>query len=117
MIAVRKLKDLFAFFSNHHVLGIPLDWPVRFVLIGGLYILLQTKLSAKRSCAICLAVLLLKETFDVFAVRSFSWARLPDWGDAADIAVGLAGIACAILVVRLRRGKARGDRVKQLDAQ
>ena len=101
--AVRKIKNVFASFSHHHVLGIPLDWPLRFVLLGGLYLILHSRLGRWRTALFCVAVLLAKELFDIIAVRDLFHPKPPDRGDLADILSGLAGIASGALIVCIRR--------------
>jgi hypothetical protein len=100
---IHKIKGIFAFFRHHFLFGIPLDLPFRFVLLGTGYLLLQRKFSRGRSASICITVLLLKETFDLFAVQRFPWPKPPDWGDLADVVSGLAGIGVAEIILRLRR--------------
>lgn len=101
--AIHKVKEIFAFFAHHYLFGIPLDLPLRFVVLGGAYLLLQRKFSRKRSAAVCITVLLLKEIFDLFVVRRFPWPKPPNWGDLADVVSGLAGIGVAELILRFRR--------------
>ena len=100
---MHKIKEVFAFFTHHYLFGIPLDLPFRFVVLGAGYLLLQRKFSRRGSAAICITVLLFKETFDLFAVQRFPWPKPPDWSDLADVVSGLAGIGFAELILRLRR--------------
>ena len=96
--AVPAVKNVEALFSQHTLWGMPLDWPLRFVVLGGLYLILQRRLSRRRSAVVCIAVLLLKEAFDCFAVLQPWHPRPPDLGDLADVASGLLGLVCAELV-------------------
>jgi len=101
--AIQRIKAMFAFFNYHSVLGIPLDWPLRFVLLGGLYLALQSRLGRRRTAFLCVALLLAKALFDILAIRDWSHPKPPNRGDLADILSGLAGIAAAEMIVRLRR--------------
>ncbi|MFA5865307.1 MAG: hypothetical protein WC975_11550 [Phycisphaerae bacterium] len=103
ILVAHKIKNLFAFLTHHYLFGIPLDLPFRFVLLGAGYLLLQRKFSRGRSAAICITVLLIKETFDLFAVQRFPWPKPPNLGDLADVVSGLAGIGVAEIILRLRR--------------
>lgn len=100
---VRALRSVFAWFSEHTLLGVPLDWPVRFILIAGLYLFLRIRFSTRIAATLSLGLLLGKEFFDVFAHRDLLLPRSPDWGDAADIASGLVGLAAAFLIDRRHR--------------
>lgn len=100
---VHRIKAVFAFFSHHRVLGIPLDWPFRFIFLCGLYLALQSRLGRHRTAFLCVALLLAKELFDIFAVQDFSHPKPPNRGDLADILSGLAGIAASAMIVWIRR--------------
>ncbi len=93
--AVRTFKAACAWFSEHTLLGVPLDWPLRAVLVGGLYALLRRRGSRRRAVLICSALLVAKELFDVFATRHPLRPPLPDAGDLADLAAGLVGLLVA----------------------
>lgn len=81
----------------------PLDWPIRFAFVGGLYYLLRCRRwSHRTACALTLAILLGKELFDIVAHRNPLSPRAPDWGDAADVLSGLAGLGAAICLFRMR---------------
>jgi len=100
---IRAVRDACGWCSETHILGIPLDWPVRLALLAGLYVLLRFRLSARWTTAITLTILLGKELFDILVHQDLR-PRAPDWGDAADILSGLAGIGLGILIARgLRR--------------
>lgn len=100
--AVRSFKNLCAFFTHRSVLGIPLDLPLRAVVLAGLYFLLRRRFQPRASAAICLAVLLAKELFDIVAVQSLLHPRWPHLDDMADIASGLVGISLGLLISALR---------------
>ncbi|GMU34993.1 MAG: hypothetical protein AMXMBFR20_28650 [Planctomycetia bacterium] len=108
---VHSLRSVFAWFAHHSVLGIPLDWPARFVLIVALYALCRLRLSPRGAAVVAVTVLLAKELFDIFAHLDLFRPRAPDWGDAADIASGLAGLCLARLIDRrlTRRSRAVVD--------
>jgi hypothetical protein len=99
---VRAFKAIEGFFSDHAVCGIPLDLPLRFIVLGGAYLWLRPRLGPRRAATLCGALLLLKEVFDCFAVLDLRHPRPPDWGDAADVLSGLAGLVAAELIVRWR---------------
>lgn len=99
---IQKVKSIFGFFKHHFLLGMPLDLPFRFVLLGGVYLLLQRKLTRGKSAVLCIVLLLSKEIFDLFAVQQFSWPKSPNWGDMADVISGLAGIGMAEVILRCR---------------
>lgn len=99
--AVRGLKALFAFFSHHHVLGVPLDLPLRFVGLAALMVILRRWLSARSAVIVCAVILFTKELFDIVAVQDLSQPRLPHADDLLDIASGLAGIALGLWLARI----------------
>ncbi len=101
--AVRGLKSVFAFFSRHRLAGVPLDLPLRFVVMAAGQVWLRRRLGPRQAVLACTAVLLAKEVFDVFAVRDPVHPKSPNWGDVADVVSGLAGIAAAETLIRLRR--------------
>ncbi len=103
--AVRAVRHLFARISEETLLGVPLDWPVRFVLVGAVYCILRIRLSTRAAAAIVLAFLFGKELFDIVAHQNLQ-PRAPDLGDLADLASGLAGLFCGGLIIRrLRRAE------------
>jgi len=104
---VRHLKSVFALFSEHKLLGVPLDWPLRFLALAGLYVLLRRRLRPRPAAGVCLALLLLKEAFDCFAVLNPLRPRPPDAGDLADVLSGLLGLVAAALLLHVlhRRGR------------
>ncbi len=93
--AVRAVKHGFAWCSQHAVLGLPVDWIVRFGVLGGMHLVLARRIGAARSACICGAILIAKETFDVVAVLDPARPRWPGMDDAADVLSGIAGIAVA----------------------
>lgn len=99
--AVRAVKGVFAWCSQHAVLGVPIDWIVRFAVLGGLYAVLARRIGAARSMIVCGAILLAKETFDILAVLDPARPRWPGVDDLADILSGVAGIAAAEGVRRI----------------
>ena len=101
---VHAVRGAFAWVSEHTLFGIPLDWPVRFVLLAVMYTVLRRWLSVRLAALLTIAVLLSKELFDIFAHQDLLQPRAPDWGDLADIISGLLGVAAAIGLERLRRG-------------
>lgn len=102
-MVVRSLKAVFAFFSDHRLLGIPSDLILRFFILGCAYLAFRERLGRKRCALVCIVVLVCKELFDVVAVQNLLHPRWPDWGDVADILSGLLGIACAEAVAQIRR--------------
>jgi hypothetical protein len=100
--AVRATRRFFAWFSQNTVVGVPLDWPLRFVLIGALYMLLCRWTTRRRAAVFAASLLIAKEALDIFAHLDLLAPRPPDWGDAADCAAGLLGIAAAELFFRVR---------------
>ncbi len=114
--AVRAIKNVEALFSQHTLCGVALDWPLRFIVLGGLYLILQRRLSRRQSAAVCIVVLLLKETFDCFVVLQPWHPRPPDLGDLADVVSGLLGLVCAELgrrIIHHRDIPARRDTEKR----
>ena len=103
--AVRAVRGAFAWVSEHTLLGIPLDWPVRFVLLAVMYTVLRRWLSARLAAGLTIAVLLAKELFDVLVHQDLLSPRAPDWGDLADVVSGLLGVGAAIAFERRRRNK------------
>jgi hypothetical protein len=101
--AVRAVKNVEAFFSQHALCGIPCDWPLRFVALGAAYRGLRPHCGPRWAASVCVGVLLAKEVFDCFAVLDPWHPRPPDWGDAADVLTGLAGIAAGMIVSRRRK--------------
>jgi len=98
--AVRGFKRMEGFISNHAIGGIPLDWPLRLLVLGGAYLWLRPRLGPRRAAALCIGGLLLKEAFDCLAVLDPRHPRPPDWGDVADVLSGLAGLVAAELMSR-----------------
>ena len=100
---VRLTKHGMCWISGQSVLGIPLDWPLRFVALGALYGALRLKMCWRWSVAVCVAVLLCTELFEIVAVRELNNAVLPNWSDVADILSGLTGMgAVELLTWRVR---------------
>ncbi len=106
---IRGFRNFCAWCSEHTVIGIPRDWPLRFVVLAAMYGFLRRWLSARRTAAITIAILLGKEIFDIVAHEDLR-PRAPNWGDAADILSGLAGIALAAWLVERRGWFRRPDR-------
>jgi len=100
---VRAVKDFFGLFSGTSVAGIPLDWPLRFLVLGALHGLLRRKLTLRTAAAIGTGLLLATEVLEIFATRRPHALYWPDMGDAADVISGLAGIGVAELLLRSRR--------------
>lgn len=100
---VRGTKQCMAFFSNHSLMGVPADWPVRFIMLGGLYLALQSRLSRRYALAITMLIFLGTELFELFAIRDPLHPLSPDWGDIGDILSGLSGITAAELLARKQR--------------
>jgi len=107
---VRRLRNLCHFISTHHILGIPADLPLRFVILAGAYGLLYPRIGRRRAALVTVAVLLSKEIFDIIAVLNPLRPRPPDWGDLADILSGLAGIAFVEAARRIRAQRRSSDR-------
>lgn len=93
--AVRAVKGVFAWCSQHAVLGVPADWIVRFFILGAMHLVIARRIGAARSMVVCGAILLAKETFDIVAVLDPARPRWPGVDDLADILSGAAGIAAA----------------------
>lgn len=104
--AVRGVRAVFAWTSAHTLAGVPLDWIVRFVVIGGLYLVLRRRLPRRVAGGIVVALLLVKELFDIVAHQDLLLLRAPDFGDLADILSGLAGVAAAIAIEACTRAGA-----------
>lgn len=102
---VRVVKRTMCWVSGQSVLGIPLDLPLRFGMLGALYALLCVRVPRRHAVAVCMALLLGSELFEIFAVRNLGRPAPPDWGDLADILSGLAGIGAADLAWRWRLRK------------
>lgn len=84
----------------------PLDWIVRFVLIGALYLALRSRWPRRVAGSVAIALLLAKELFDIVAHQDLLQPRAPDLGDVADILSGLVGVAAAIAFDARIRSKA-----------
>jgi len=102
---VHALKTALGWFSEHELLGVPLDWLVRFVVLGVMYTVLRRYLSRRWAAWLTIAVLLGKELFDIFAHQNLLRPRAPNWGDLADVISGLLGLGTAMAIERLRRGR------------
>lgn len=102
---IRGVKGLSTFSGHRGLLGVPLDLLLRFALIAGPNHVLTRRLGLLWALGICCAPLPDKDTSDVFAVQDPGHPKSPDWGDAADVASGLAGIAPAERHIRLRRSR------------
>lgn len=106
---VRAAKSFFGLFSGTTFCGVPLDWPLRFGLLGGLYLLLTRRsrrggvapASRRRATMLCLGLLAVTELMEIVATRTPGKFYWPDIGDAADLLAGLAGIASAAVVRRI----------------
>lgn len=101
--AVRTVKQFAGFFSENSLAGVPLDWVVGFVVAGFVITLLTWKMRARRAAILVTALLLATEAIEVFAVLNIWRPRLPDLGDATDVAAGVLGIVAAALIGRWRR--------------
>jgi hypothetical protein len=95
---VPAIKAACAAVSERSWLGVPLDFPLRFAVMAGLYALLRRWLSVRTSAAPCCVLLLSKVLFDIVAVRNPAHPRWPHLDDVADVASGLAGIGLAMLI-------------------
>ncbi len=100
---VRGIKHFFGLFSGTQIGGVPLDWPLRFVLLGGLHLLLRRRLPLLRAAAVGLGLLLATESLEIVATRTPGKLYWPDAGDVADLGSGLLGILAAERVRRLWR--------------
>ena len=103
---VRGIKRFFGLFSGTAIAGIPLDWPLRFVVLGGLHGALRRRISPRSAAITCLTVLVGTELLEIIAVQNLHRLRWPDWGDAADVASGVSGIIAAEILSR-RLGRLR----------
>jgi hypothetical protein len=103
--AVRTIRSAFAWVSEYELLGVPLDWLVRFVVLGVMYTVLRRYLSRRWAAWLTIAVLLGKELFDLFAHQDLLRPPAPNWGDLADVISGLLGLGTAMAIERLRRGR------------
>jgi hypothetical protein len=107
--AVRNVRGVSAWASRHTLAGVPLDWIVRFALIGVLYLLVRRRLSRGVSAGVAIGALCAKELFDIVAHQNLLRPRAPDLGDLADVLSGLAGLAAAMAVDRMRRTSTRKE--------
>lgn len=92
---VSSLKAVFHVFRTNTLLGIPLDLVFRFVVIGGVYWFLRGRTTLQRTVLICLGMLLAKEAFDTFAVRSWRKVHWPEFLDFEDVLSGVLGMLAA----------------------
>lgn len=98
---VSSIKTFFHVFRSNDLLGIPLDLVVRFVFIGGVYWFLRGRTTLQRTVLICLGILLAKEAFDTFAVRSWRKVHWPEFLDLEDVLSGVFGMVAAEWARRL----------------
>ncbi len=98
---VRAVKHGMGFFSTHSLMGVTLDLPVRFVLLGGLYLMLQRWLRRRYAAVVVVSILLGTELFEIFGVRNPFHPVSPNRDDLLDILSGLAGLATAELFRRV----------------
>lgn len=98
---VSSLKALFHIFRSNDLLGIPLDLVFRFVVIGFVYSLLRGRTTLQRTVLVCLGILLAKEAFDTFAVRSWRKVHWPEFLDLEDVLSGVLGMFAAECARRL----------------
>ena len=92
VLSVHWVKGLFATVESHHIWGIPLDLPFRFFLLAFLYCFAARRWTRARAVGICLVVLVGKEAFDVFAVRSIHRVHWPMADDLLDLLSGFLGM-------------------------
>lgn len=97
---VQQIKHLFGVVKEQTLWGIPLDLPFRTVILACIYSMISQRRSRWQALWICLLLLVGKEVFDIFAVRSFARIEAPDIGDDFDLLAGLLGIAIGEIVVR-----------------
>jgi hypothetical protein len=97
---VRSVKHFLGWFSGTAVLGIPLDWPARFIGLGLLHALARRRLGPRGSAALCLALLVGSEILEIFASRVPGRYFWPDLGDLADVLSGMAGVLAAEWLAR-----------------
>lgn len=105
---VRQVKAFLGWFSGHSLAGIPLDWITRFVVLGLGYWVLTRRASRRVAAAVCVCVLLTSELMELVCNRCFPHIHTPDWGDLADVLSGLAGIAAAESLRRLKPASRAG---------
>lgn len=89
---VRTIKNFFGLFSGTTVCGIPLDWPLRFVILASLCLVFARWLQRRTAVAVCLLILAGSESLEIVASRTPGKLYWPNAGDAADLAAGLLGI-------------------------
>jgi hypothetical protein len=95
VFVIRSIREGFAWVSEHTLLGIPLDLPLRFLLMVGIYRCLRVRLPVRMAVLVALVILIGKELFDIVAHRNLQ-PRAPDWGDLVDAASGLLGLGIAM---------------------
>lgn len=103
--AVQQVKAFFGLFSEHELAGIPLDWIIRPLALGGLYLLLRLRMSGIYATAICVSILFASEFIELICTQHFPRIDAPGWDDLADVLTGVAGIAAAEGIRRLRRAR------------
>ncbi|MCA9440653.1 MAG: hypothetical protein KC964_07595 [Candidatus Omnitrophica bacterium] len=101
VLLIRDIKNYFNWFRIHQWMGIPLDLILRFFVLGLVYWIARRKASLKTALLISLAILLGKEVFDTFTVRSWSRIHWPGFLDFEDVMSGVLGMAVAEIVHRL----------------
>jgi len=89
---VTVIKSFFAWFRLRTWMGIPLDLIFRFLFLGGVYWYLRRRSSFATAALVCLCLLLGKEIFDTFAVRSWHKIHWPGFLDFEDVMSGLLGM-------------------------
>ena len=107
---VHHIKDIFEWFTLHTWWGIPLDLMFRFLFLGALQWFLRRKQTFAFSALVCLSLLVGKEVFDTFAVRSWHKVHWPDFLDFEDVASGVLGIACAEWITRWTTLRRKGEK-------
>ncbi len=101
---IHGVKRVFDWFRYRQWLGIPLDLIVRFVLLGIIYFIVRRRSGVRVALLVSLSILLGKEIFDTFTVRSWERIHWPGFLDIEDVMSGLLGMATAEMAHRITQG-------------
>ena len=103
MDLLREARGLIHRIGCGQVLGVPIDWLLH---LGGAALIvfcLGRFMALWRAVGLTVALLIAKETFDIFAKTRAEYIRPPTLDLAADLAAGLSGIALGYCLARWRR--------------
>lgn len=88
----RGIKSFLGFFGHINIKGFPLDWVFHLIMAFLLMYLLNRFISTKKSVAIVLFLIILKELVDVFGKSRIEYIVPPSIDTPKDIIAGLLGI-------------------------